>query len=528
MLPWLTAIALAASGTTLPRTAHAAEDQPTAASAVVTSTATPSVATPAASTAAASTAATASRRLDDALRLISQKQFDVGLPALRAVIDAHSFASLPADDRYRALRAAGRAEMALQRWPLAKDYMARVAAMPQATADDPLALMSIGAQLRDQSTVVAALTALARRWPEHLGDIDEDYLTSTLRTADRLPRGTALALLQALYAANFKLKWDIEPSDSWRELTLLLAEQGRVAEAVEVSARITDPQVLIDMRADRRFDAVVAAHPERFDAAAAASREIRALQSKDEAAGNSLRVKTLLMAALMRRRHAAAALAIADEATAEISDTNYPERRYLDYLAEYGGLLSERAFALLDLGLWDEAVAQLTAAAREFEHDRDNVGAAIALAQIECDLARPKEARSVLDQVASGLSPYGTMQLQGVRLDVATQEGDAAQVKRSLGYLGAHRKDAPLTYLSALIISGQLDRAAQELRRQLADPAARQEALGVVQTYALEPATPRDLQMRARWQSVLAREDVQKAIEKVGRTDSYDLEGALF
>jgi tetratricopeptide (TPR) repeat protein len=514
----LTALALAAYGTSLPRDARAAQGEPAVAaqsdSAAATSASVPS--TP------------ASRRLDDALRLISQKQFDVGLPALRAIIDAHSFASLPADDRYRALQAAGRAEMAVQRWSLAKGYIARAAAMPQATADDELALMTIGAQLHDQPTVVAALTALARQWPEHVGDIDEDYLTSTLRAAGGMPRATAVELLQALYAANFKLKWDIEPSDSWRELTLLLVEQGRVAEAVEVSARITDPQILVDMRSDRRFDAVVAAHPERFDVAAAATRDIRALQAKDDAVDNSLRVKTLLMAALMRRQHAAAALAIADEATAEISDTNYPERRYLDYLAEYGGLLSERAFALLDLGLWDEAVAQLTAAAREFEHDRDNVGAAIALAQVECDLARPKEARSVLDQVASGLSPYGTMQVEGVRLDVATQEGDAAQVKRSLSYLAAHRGDAALTYLSALIIANELDRAAQELRRQLADPATRQEALGVVQTYALEPATPRDLEMRARWQSVLARQDVQKAIEKVGRTDSYDLEGALF
>ena len=458
--------------------------------------------------------------------MLSNKQLDAGLPALRAVIDARSFASLSGDDRYRALDAAARAEMGLQRWSLAKGYMVRAAAMPQATADDQLSLIKIAAHLHDQSTVAGGLTTLARRWPEHLGDIDEDYLTSTLRTAK--PRDTALALLQALYAANFKLKWEIEPSDSWRELTLWLVEQRRLPEAVEVSARITDPQILVDMRADRRFDAVVAAHPERFDVEAAAAREIRALEAKDEEGANSLRVKTLLMAALMRRHHAAAALAIADEALAEIRDTNYPERRYVDYLAEYGGLLSERAFALLDLGLWDEAVAQLAAAAREFEHDRDNVGAAIDLAQVECDLARPREARSVLDQLASGLSPYGTMQMEGVRLDVATQDGNTAQVKRSLSYLRAHRSDARLTYLSALVVADQLDGAAQELRRQLADPDARQEALGVVQTYALEPATPRDLEMRARWQSVLAREDVQKAIAQVGRAESYDLEGSLF
>jgi hypothetical protein len=506
----LTALALAACGTHLARDALAAAE-PTAAS-----------------TAAASALNPESRRLDDALRLIANKQFDAGLPALRAVIDARSFASLPSEDQYRALDAAGRAEMALRHWSLASSYTARAAALPQATADDQLSLLQIGAQLHDQATVAGALTVLARRWPEHLGDIDEDYLTSTLRTASRLPGGAALALLQALYAANFKLKWDIEPSDLWRELTLLLVERRRLSEAVEVSARITEPQILVDMRADRRFDAVVAAHPERFDVAAAATREIRALEAKDEEGANSLRVKTLLMAALMRRHHAAAALAIADDAIAEIRDTNYPERRYVDYLAEYGGLLSERAFALLDLGLWDDAVAQLVAAAREFEHDRDNVGAAIDLAQVECDLARPAEARSVLDQLASGLSPYGAMQLEGVRVDFATQEGDAAQVKRSLSFLRAHRSDAAMTYLSALIVANQLGGAAQELRRQLADPETRQEALGVVQSYALEPATPRDLEMRARWQSVRARQDVQKAIEKVGRAESYDLEGSLF
>jgi hypothetical protein len=331
-----------------------------------------------------------------------------------------------------------------------------------------------------------------------------------------------------LYAANFKLKWDIEPSESWRDLMLLLIEQGRQSEAVDVSARITDPLVLIEIRSDRRFDTVVAAHPEAFDAVAAADRQIKWLQAKDEDGANALRVKVLLMSALMRRHHAAAALAIADDAIAEIRDTNYPERRYVDYLAEYGDLLTERAFALLDLGLWDEGVAELKAAAREFEHDRDNVEAAIDLAAVECDLARPADASSVLAQITAGLSPYGQMRVEGVRLDVATQEGDAAQVERSLSYLRAHRGEAPMSYLGDLIIANRLDRAAEELRRQLLDPDTRQNTLGNVQTYTPEQATPRDLEMRARWQSVLARPDVQQAIAKVGRVESYDMEGAPF
>ena len=159
-------------------------------------------------------------------------------------------------------------------------------------------------------------------------DIDEDGLASFLRNTGQLPHATSLALLRSLYAANFKFKWGVEPSESWRDLVLLLLEQGRHAEAADVSARITDPLILIEIRADRRFDTVVAAHPERFDAEAAADRQIKWLQTKDEDGADSLRVKALLMGALLRRRHAAAALAIADETVAEIRDTNYPERRF--------------------------------------------------------------------------------------------------------------------------------------------------------------------------------------------------------
>jgi beta-barrel assembly-enhancing protease len=97
-----------------------------------------------------------------------------------------------------------------------------------------------------------------------------------------------------------------------------------------------------------------------------------------------------------------------------------------------------------------------------------------------------------------------------------------------LSYARAHRGEAPISYLSDLIIANQLDRAAEELRRQLLDPGTRQNALGNVQTFTPEQATPRDLEMRARWQSVRARPDVQNAIARVGRVASYDMEGSLF
>ena len=521
ILPWLTVITLAACSS---HPSHDAQPAGQSAAGAPTSASAPA----SASAALSASASTESQRLADALRLIADKQFEAGLAALRSVIDARSFARLPSIDQYHALLVAGEAEMGFHRWPLARGYLLRAAAMPQVTADDLLALLTLGSQQHDDTLIAESLTIVAKKWPDRLGDIDEDFLTRVLGAQAKLPRATALALLQSLYAANFKLKWGFEPSESWRDLMLLLIERGRPSEAAGVSARITDPLVILEIRADRRFDAVVAAHPLSFDAEAAADRQIKWLQAKDEGGADSLRVKVLLMAALMRRNHAPAALAIADDAIADIRDTNYPERRFVDYLAEYGDLLTERAFALLDLGLWDEGVAQLKEAAREFEHDRDNIEAAIDLAAVECDLARPADAQSALAQITAGLSPYGQMRVEGVRLDAATQSGDTAQVERSLSYLRAHRSDAPVSYLGDLIIANQLDRAAEELRRQLLDPDTRQSALGNVQTYLPDQATPRDLEMRARWRSVLARPEVQSAIARVGRVESYHLEGSLF
>ena len=470
----------------------------------------------------------AGRKLDEALQLVSRHQLEQGLAALAALIHGPSFGTLSDDERYRALAAAGRLESRLASWEPAYIYLSRAAAMPQASAEDQLLLLSVAWHSRSDTRSAQALTDLARRWPKRLVAVDEDYVLRVLFGATRLPHGVALPLLQALYDAGWKLKWGIEPSTSWRDLALLLLEQGRVSQAIEVSARITDPQVLIDMRADRRFDALVSARPRRFDVEAAADRQVDELQAQDGGGANSLRVKALLMGALMRQQHYSAALAIADEAVADVRTTNYPERRFVDYLADYAELLNERAFALMDLGRWGQALDQLSAAARLFERGHDNIDGALALAQLDCDLQRPRDARSVLGQLTSDLSAYGVMQLESVRLDAAVQLADSRQVQRSLRYLRAHRDDATAAYLRALIVAGQLGPAARELIRELDDREARQDALESVQTYLPETATPRDLELRARWQSVLARETVQAAIDRVGRIESYHLQGAPF
>jgi beta-barrel assembly-enhancing protease len=79
--------------------------------------------------------------------------------------------------------------------------------------------------------------------------------------------------------------------------------------------------------------------------------------------------------------------------------------------------------------------------------------------------------------------------------------------------------------VDALITVNQLGRAAHELVAELRDTGERQEALLSIQAFAPTPGTPRDVDFDAERQAVIARPDVQAAIRKVGRVESYPLEG---
>jgi hypothetical protein len=114
-----------------------------------------------------------------------------------------------------------------------------------------------------------------------------------------------------------------------------------------------------------------------------------------------------------------------------------------------------------------------------------------------------------------------------VTLDAAVQLADEKPIERSLQYLHMHRADAPNTYEEALVIANQLHRAARVLVAQLLDTSERQDALLGVQAFAPTPGTPRDMEIDARHRAVMLRPEVQAAIQKVGRVDSYRLEAPL-
>jgi hypothetical protein len=450
---------------------------------------------------------------------IESADFEQRFAALQKVIEAPSFAGIPSQSQYRQLLLEGELGIALERPRKGYVFIVRAADMPEATLDVRLLQVQTALQLGYKAEAMNGMKLLVQRWPDEVGDLPTGLLEGVLRDSAQVPHGTYSSLLQALYAMHWKLKWDIEPSAAWRDLSLLLHEQGSLSEAIDVASHVNDPYVLIGMRADRRFDALVAALPGEFDIEAAAARQLKDFESASEREPLSLALKSQVIVALANQQHYAAMLAESDSVASAIEATNFPEKLFVDYYEQYAGFLNLRAVALEREGRTEEAAMQFEAAAVG-----NNTSQLINLAGFYCDLGRPADALEPIRRVRGDTSPYGAMLLESVRLDAAVQLGDKGQIAASLQYLQKHAADSPGAYLDGLLSANQLDRAAHVLAVQLLNLDERQDALTRVQDYALPPQTAREMEITSRWREVVARKEVQAAIHKVGRVESYHLE----
>jgi tetratricopeptide (TPR) repeat protein len=465
-----------------------------------------------------------SQQLADAKKLVADKNWPDATKALQGIIEANSFGRLSVDLQHEVLITAGEAALDHGSSTLAYEYFARATSLSKADFDDWFGRLRAADKVGNTADSVSTLTVLVQRWPDRSIQFPPRYIRNVIEEAKQSGRDSDLPLLQGLYDAHWKLKWDIEPSAAWRDLILRLVEKGRLAQAIDVSAHVTDVYVLISMRADRRFDAVIAANAAQFDIDAAAKREFQAFQAAAENAPKSLELQLHVIEALLSQQHYEAALAACDSVLVSIRSTNYPAKLYTDYDEYYNWILDERSDLLERVGRWDEAVAQITAASNILENDAGNVSQLINLAHVYCDLDRPEEALEAIGRITAKTSSYGAMQLEKVRLNAASQLGDSSQAARSMQYLEMHRADLPDAYEDALIYVNQLDRAAKLLLERLRDENQRSQALADVQTYAAPLRTPRQVEYYARWRTVLARRDVQAAIQQVGRVEEYKLE----
>jgi beta-barrel assembly-enhancing protease len=398
-------------------------------------------------------------------------------------------------------------------------------ALPEATGDDRMSRLNAAHRLNDTAEKLASLTDLAQQNPEQLDHINYRFIFRVLNDSKKqLPHGAALPLMKALYVAHWKVVWGQEPSGTWQDFALLLIEQNRLSEAIDVSAHVTEEYRLISMRADRRFDAISSANPAQFDVDAAIRRNLEHFQSVAERTPKSLTPRVIVMDGLLEEQHYGAALAVADGLVAEIRLHADPKKWYDDFDERYVWILDTRSRLLRRLGRWDEGIDQLAAASWVLEKDGKNVSQVINLGELYCDLGKPKEALDVLVRLGSDISAYGRMQEASVRLDAAIQLGDTEQTEKWLAFIKEHRVDAPRTYEDALLLTNDAETTAKWLIERLEAKDLRSATLLSIQEYAVPSETTRQAELRKRRRDLIARPDVQTEIQKVGRIEKYNLE----
>lgn len=444
--------------------------------------------------------------------------------AFSAALANRAFAELPPKEAHAALSVAAKVATMRDDAARAVGLYERAIAIDDSDPDDHYRLFLLAYDLKQYDIAAQRYMGLARRWPELLGNVGMQPLYGTLRGLDRRS-DTRLALLQALYDA----RWDDPVEDAsfiWSELAMLRLERDEIAAARAAIKRITSPAQIVRLRMDKRFDPIVDRDAWLFDVDAAAGRAVEAMREKHERAPKRLDVMNHYSHALLVSGRHEDVVALVDAVTGAIAAAPVSESPY-ERMDSLVWLMNDRAVALRRMGRTQEALDEMLRARVMTESGHPNVSQALNLGSLLCRMGKPDEADEAIAEVATldkEISGYGRMVEASIRTCIARAQGDRRGVERALTYLRRHREDGPVVELDALVEAGREGEAARALIRMLASPDDREQALLWAQTFRRFEPMSNDAGWLARRDTVLARDDVRAAIDRVGRVEVYSID----
>ncbi len=437
-----------------------------------------------------------------------------------AVVASPAFAQLNPNQQYIALYMLGWLKVN-SREKGALETVKRATAMTDfSTGRDWHLRLQADGQAGDDTDAILTLTTIAQRWPGSLAQVSDQFIRNLVnRTGNQKSLDDSrFQLLLALKAAFWQTTDPFDsPENEWVALTRGLLERGRVHDAQAAAESVTSYYAVETMLLDKQFDPVTQADPARFNLKNAMDHELVDLRAKVKANPDSLEGVNQLALMLVTADQPQAALDILDSAIARAKEKDGSAASFSDP-DQLNWTYNQRALALLHLGKVDEAIALMKLGAARPENGSLNVSQQLNLAQIYEEEGRPAEAMAVMtDGDTWDLSPYGKMDMQGVRVCAAAQLHDEAQVGRSLSYMRVHLDDAPGWSIDAFICAGDIDSAAKIVIDELADPVLRGSALSDLQDAPFGPNLSPVVRARKQlMQTLYQRPDVKAAAETVG------------
>lgn len=470
--------------------------------------------------------------VDDAMRMVLHAFDDVresnpaqAADGLDKAMHAPGFAGLSEDLRLQAISVAGLLAWEADRNEKAHELAVQATGFPEADGTSWMLRFSSAFSIGKFQDAGYSLAQFAKRWPARLDDVVPGAVFQ-LHYQLKLARedATDREMLDELFDAKWQNK-GVEPSYLWRDLALTHLERGETARATEVALRVTSGEVALAMQVDKRFDPVTLSHRDAFDVDRLVAAEIAAASAQIQAHPDQLQPVTDLQELLLLTGRYPEVLSISDAAVAS-AEKRQGAKTYSDFGERYNWILDNRSRAYKRQGQWQKAIATEALAARLPENGGINVSQAINLGQLYAELGQPDNAANAIIQLGD-LSPIGQMQLEGVKLRIAIDRHDDAAALAVMDYLHKHRAEEPDSWQDALLLRGQLEDAAAFLIERLRNPAWRNDALVGIQHYAPMGETPMAKTLGERLQKVVARSDVQAAVQKVGRIGKFNIAPGL-
>lgn len=454
-------------------------------------------------------------------------QYELAGRALDEVLNTPAFAAMPKSVQYRTFLFAAIAAEGREDYLGAHEFASIATGYPDAGGDIWVMRTRYALRVENYADAGTSLTKVAKDFPDALPDLEKRTVRRIAfeMRGDKKLVAERLELLNALFGAGFTDAWDSQPADLWRELTLDALERKDAKRAAEILERIAQPNELVNMRIDRRFDALVQAEPKSFDVVAAAAAEVRRWKRVMDANPRKLEPVAGYMNALHTVGNDQELVALADRILAKQARGTKTAPAFDDEQDELNWIYDIKSRGLRALGRWDDALAVQVKARESRETSSDKVSQAINLGSFYVMLDKPDEALKALDGIdwANSLSGYGRMQFQAVRMQACLAKGDRIEAEKVFAYLRQNRKDAPDTWQFAMLEWGDLDGAAALFITRLRDPAERAEALFSAQEFVDPPRTARRAAIHARWEALMARPDVSAAIAEVGRREKFPI-----
>jgi len=328
-------------------------------------------------------------------------------------------------------------------------------------------------------------------------------------------------MLAALHAMKWRPGDAFETPDAlWLTLLRIRLEHHDIHGAEDVAGELRSHVSLLQMHADRRFDALVRADSGHFDVIRAYAAELADMKAEATAAPDKLEGVDTVAQLLLNLDRAPEAMTLL---TAALARLGAKPDAFSDVADRLNWTLDVRSRVLFALGRSDEALAALAESAAHKEDGAINVSQAINLAGAYAYYDRPNDALAAVAALDfSNASPYGRMALEDVRACALFELGNTPALNQILDYMKAHAVDGAQPYLNTMLFTGDLDGAAAEVVAELNDPARRLDILYYLQDYLPDTHTSKRQQaVHTAWLAVRARPDVSAAVARVGRIEFY-------